>query len=589
MKKYIFLFVSILLVNNLFSQGFDEYTKKWSTYFGGQYTRFTTSVIDSEGNIIVAGEMLSGINSILLDENYYNQFSTVTNLHYDSSFVNTGGGGQSLIAKFSPNGELIQSGYIPFYVYNLQIDKNDNLYFWGTTKLDTIATQNVWQTTPNATISEKKVIVKLNPDFSILWCTYIPGTVIDFCFDEDFNIYGIGQTTIDNGITTANTFQPNFITELKNQNQNKHYDNGIVFKLNNEGQLQWSSYYGVGMFGFAIAYSNNELITSFSKKANILSQYDNYYFTQNAYQQTPSSQVITKFDALSGQRIYSTYLDNLGIKSIICNDDFYYFFGETTGDFSDSNLISNNAHQPIFGGISDMYLGKFDKNVHPVWGTYIGGNSLELFNIGNKIMLNNKALYISFLSTSDNDFINSPNSYQSQPNGDNEQVIMKFALNGDFIWGSFFGGSDNEMYSNITPIDNHNFYFVGSTLSLDNISTTGSYQENLSFHPSFPSSNFGNGFIAKFTPENELSVQEPDKNNFVIFPNPTKDKLSVIGDLNKSYTIDIYNSLGQVVLQEKPGNDKIITINLSNLQSGTYYLTITSDNKNVSRHKLIIK
>src|SRR5690606_12099126 len=170
-------------------------------------------------------------------------------------------------------------------------------------------------------------------------------------------------------------------------------------------------------------------------------------------------------------------------------------------------LISPNAYQPNFGGMLDLYLGKFDQNINPIWGTYIGGTDVELIEVYNNITIKDNALYMIGLTTSNFD-INSPFPYQNNYAGGNDLLMMKFSLSGDLIWGSFFGGDNLESYGSIVTVSDGTFYIVSNTPSQTNIATADNYQENVSFHPSYPNINFGNGFIAKFARQDDLSVDD---------------------------------------------------------------------------------
>lgn len=75
MKK-LFTFLSAVLYTSAYAQPFNEYTKNWATYFGGEGTRLIHSALDVEGNFIVAGPILGGTLQALQNENYYNQFIT---------------------------------------------------------------------------------------------------------------------------------------------------------------------------------------------------------------------------------------------------------------------------------------------------------------------------------------------------------------------------------------------------------------------------------------------------------------------------------------------------------------------------------
>ncbi|MFT4061715.1 MAG: T9SS type A sorting domain-containing protein [Edaphocola sp.] len=147
----------------------------------------------------------------------------------------------------------------------------------------------------------------------------------------------------------------------------------------------------------------------------------------------------------------------------------------------------------------------------------------------------------------------------------------------------FLGGDGDELYGNIAPVSDSIFYLVGSTFSLQNISTQGSYQENLSFHPSYPSSNYGNGFIAKFAPapQTELSVPVFGQNNFLIYPNPTNGTV-YFSDYLKTR---VYNTSGQAIIT----NDFSKQLNIAARPNGVYFVTLTDKKGHTKQVKIIKK
>lgn len=81
-------------------------------------------------------------------------------------------------------------------------------------------------------------------------------------------------------------------------------------------------------------------------------------------------------------------------------------------------------------------------------------------------------------------------------------------------------------------------------------------------------------------------------NDIIIYPNPARNFLKVL--LNKcnfknNVTLKIYNSIGQLVKEYciKINNENVITKNISDFDSGIYYITI-SDKKLIKTSKLII-
>ncbi|WGD35270.1 T9SS type A sorting domain-containing protein [Olleya sp. YS] len=88
------------------------------------------------------------------------------------------------------------------------------------------------------------------------------------------------------------------------------------------------------------------------------------------------------------------------------------------------------------------------------------------------------------------------------------------------------------------------------------------------------------GAIYSFTTEADpaLSIDEFDANTFSIYPNPAKNEISIKTDISFD-SVAIYNQLGQRVLQLN--SDKLIdnTINISDLNSGIFFMKIKSNDK----------
>lgn len=73
-----------------------------------------------------------------------------------------------------------------------------------------------------------------------------------------------------------------------------------------------------------------------------------------------------------------------------------------------------------------------------------------------------------------------------------------------------------------------------------------------------------------------LGTADFELKNVVAYPNPVKDILNI--SLEQDITaVSLYNVLGQEI-QKKSYGSKEITIDFSSLQSGTYYVKVTSAN-----------
>src|SRR5690606_20012327 len=121
------------------------------------------------------------------------------------------------------------------------------------------------------------------------------------------------------------------------------------------------------------------------------------------------------------------------------------------------------------------------------------------------------------------------------------------------------------------------------------IATADSYQQNISFHPTYPNINFGNGVVAKFAPEVDLYDDDFTENTFSIFPNTIYNELTISGNLKDTYYLTIHNALGQSVYHKKLNNSSSQTIDAINLSSGMYLLIISENNKRIYSKKILKK
>jgi len=80
----------------------------------------------------------------------------------------------------------------------------------------------------------------------------------------------------------------------------------------------------------------------------------------------------------------------------------------------------------------------------------------------------------------------------------------------------------------------------------------------------------------KITVVNKMSREEKFQKNLKFYPNPVNSQLNI----SSPFSIDsyeIYNALGTLVLSGK-GNGKLRKINMSNLNSGLYFIRVFSNN-----------
>ncbi|MBW2938795.1 T9SS type A sorting domain-containing protein [Aureisphaera sp. CAU 1614] len=85
----------------------------------------------------------------------------------------------------------------------------------------------------------------------------------------------------------------------------------------------------------------------------------------------------------------------------------------------------------------------------------------------------------------------------------------------------------------------------------------------------------------------EAGIEDFSANNVSLFPNPALEHVTIQSKFSIDGVVTIYNQLGRKVLSETiSGTEKTLT--LSNLPAGLYFVTISSENRKVTK-KLIVK
>lgn len=89
----------------------------------------------------------------------------------------------------------------------------------------------------------------------------------------------------------------------------------------------------------------------------------------------------------------------------------------------------------------------------------------------------------------------------------------------------------------------------------------------------------------KASPENLYFVSEPEE--LLITPNPAGNYFTFSDILDKQYTVELYNTLGEriLVLHNIPSGD---LISLSQVESGVYFVVIRQEHKTIATEKLVI-
>jgi gliding motility-associated-like protein len=123
-----------------------------------------------------------------------------------------------------------------------------------------------------------------------------------------------------------------------------------------------------------------------------------------------------------------------------------------------------------------------------LWGTYYGGAE---FDYATSVFAKEDFVYMAGVTYSANN-IASSGAYRTNytPGGSNDSFFSKLNSDGTRVWGTYYGGSNADNITQIKVSEFNNIYITGSSLSVANISTLGTYQPI--------KSGYFDGFIAKF-------------------------------------------------------------------------------------------
>ena len=475
-------------------------------------------------------------------------------------------------------------------------------------------------------------LVKFNSSGVRQWATYYGGSQDDMgiscAVDASGNVYMIGSTSSTSGIATAGAHETTI-------------NDGFLVKFNSNGVRQWGTYFEGNGNACTTDASGNIYIVGLTNSTSGIA-------TAGAHQTVMSGSgdaFLVKFNS-SGVKQWGTYFGGASSgasgmeKGLSCATDALgnvYMVGHTP---STSGIATAGAHQTIYGGSStDAFLVKFNSSGVIQWGTYYGGEGVDIgyscatdasgnvYMAGDAQQQNLPASGISTIG-----------AHQSAYGGGySDGFLVKFDSNGLRQWGTYYGGSLLDVSFSCATDASGNVYMSGNTQSSAGIATSGAHQTtvNDAFLVSFNSSGVrqsgtyyggiknvctsdasGNVYMTGYTQSNSGIAtagahQTANGNNgysdaflvkfsgisvginetindklFSIYPNPAQSIVNVKADAKLIGTVyTIYDNTGKVVLSGTI-NAENTNVELGNLSVGIY---LFSAGENVQQTFKVIK
>lgn len=186
-------------------------------------------------------------------------------------------------------------------------------------------------------------------------------------------------------------------------------------------------------------------------------------------------------------------------------EGYSYIVGQTAT--TSGNIIATvGTHMSSTGAPSWVggFVAKFDSTGVRQWGTYYGSGGSES---ANSIAVNQygQVYFCGNSNTTNGTYIATANAHQPNLYGSYywcDAYLVKLTNMGTRLWGTFYGGNDDDWGNSISLDTQGNIYMAGTTESTINISTPSCHQLNFGGTPNV---NGGDGFLVKF---NSLGVRQ---------------------------------------------------------------------------------
>ncbi|MEN6510277.1 MAG: T9SS type A sorting domain-containing protein [Chloroherpetonaceae bacterium] len=331
--------------------------------------------------------------------------------------------------------------------------------------------------------------------------------------------------------------------------------------------------------------------------------------------QTPliyMNKLILYRDSMEIQEIDVNPLDTsktIEIEDLTPSNGYYRYFAKVMDSYNNSSSESNHyvayAGKIIELNETDSFSENFDEKDLPKY--YLAGNwgrtdefAFTLPNSFTESPYGNyknkeKDTFLLFPMHSANGILHIQ-FYNAAIVEPRDTAVIEYSIDNGITWSNQFLNSDSLNENVMYNYDNYSYWNDGELNEMDwrieNLYLTH-LDSTILLRFRFASNVLKNDkgwFIDDLTISNRTLGVQDEVQNMHIYPNPVREYLNIyLGEVyNIPFEISIYDVVGSLILKKQYSSnaDANIIIDVRNLQSGCYYINITS-NKGILRAKLI--
>lgn len=231
--------------------------------------------------------------------------------------------------------------------------------------------------------------------------------------------------------------------------------------------------------------------------------------------------------------------------------------------FTDVALDDLTVQGPTSGG-TDFFIAKVDSSGNYLWATEVPGNGSV--DVGTKNYLNlDSEGNIYFAGLVSGGLINWGNGITTDTGSfsNREALVLKYNPDGQIQLAVTAGGELNDEFNSVTLGADGSIYATGlirGSATFGSLSHTAA--NNFDYTP----------FLAKIL-DNTLAVPQNDLATLTVFPNPVKDKLTILAP-QTVLNVTVYSLTGQRISLQRNENQ----LDFSGVANGVYVVEVETEN-----------